>query len=1079
MNETWIVQSKLTPPSPPDGWLTRELLPAGLPTPPLTLLVAGPGYGKTLGLLSIVKPALERGAPVLWYTLDMYDADPATFFHYMVAGMREHIPQFGEEVKALLMGERLEPRLLWQRFFQSLVSYNLPEVFVVLDDFHHLQEHQPELVKALAYFFDKLPPRMHVLLGSRRRINAPMSKAQAMGLVRVIEQENLRFNSMEEVEFMRGRAPEGKIPNHWWKQATGLDGWPLGLDLATSVAEEREMKLDPRTGGVEVLMGYVAEEIYESQPQERRDFMLRAALLGELTPEACRAVFEAADAVEQLDVMEANHLVRRLTGGVGYRFPTYLKDMLLAEAERTIPGPQLDAWHRQAGTFFRDRGQIELALPHLIASKDWDGASLACEMSFPAMRFSGRQAQIMRWLDAFPADVTEREPVLQLWRGHQLSRGGQHVDAIPAYEKAKDLFVERKDAAGIFKVQVRLCTITLIHQDMRKFGASMLQALANQRDGKNEDIVDLHLARALAAEQRGDLAMMEECNQAVMHIPVEKNIEIAASQTIALMNLFTLNMHRGDLAASARHIAHAIELADQWDFYPYKLFASFLQAHLRILEGDVEPAAAFIRGLQPHWKDLMDWHDLACAYTTMGFLHQARGEWKEAEDDLRRSQATFEKAGFKEGKKVSLERLLWLAVQRKQLARVPELLAEAGDAAVENIYDLALMPPYARALHLQGNASGALKIYEKAIPGFEAARAELHLARTLLYEGATHLKLGDDSTARAAIARGMALAESRNFRFLPAQDPQLWEEIAPVVAKHRIAVSFVEQSLSAAAQHEVTLLLPAVEAAPKAKVLVVAPAAVGRLSIRCFGGFEVRLDGVLLDQWPRRKAKLIMAALLLYPRGLGLAQLGEILGPGEDITQASLTTLKVDVSALRKSLEPAMGKGATSKYVVTQDDRYLVDWDTVEYLDMRLFDVAIGQADRLRDNDEVGAAQSYEQALGHYRGNLLDDGFFQKYFEAEREKYRQQVVAALLWLARFHQKRGDMSSAEASLVRAVELAPCEEEAYIALMRFQKNTGRSERIRQVYWDCRKALKAYLGMTPSEEFEAAYQGIAKGA
>jgi DNA-binding SARP family transcriptional activator len=1078
MSETWIVQSKLTPPSPPDGWLTREIFPAGLPLPPLTMLVAGPGYGKTLGMLSLVQRASERGAPVLWYTLDSYDADPATFFHYMVAGMRQYIPQFGEEIQALLMGERLEPRLLWQRFFQSLSTYNLPEVFLVLDDFHHLQETQPELVKALAYFFDKMPPRTHMLIGSRRRINAPMSKAQAMGLVRVIEQEKLRFTSLEEVEFMRARAPEGVIPNHWWKQATGLDGWPLGLDLATTVAEEREMKLDPRTGGVEGLMGYVAEEIFEAQTQARRAFMLKASILHELSAEACRAVFDHADAADELEEMEALHLVRRLTGGVGYRFPTYLRDFLLAEAERTIPGPQLETWNRVAGVFYRDRGQLELALPHLIASRDWDNACVACEMAFPAMRFSGRQAQILRWLDAFPIDVSDREPVIQLWRGHQLSRGGQHVEAIPAYERAKELFSARKDAAGVFKVMVRQCTISLIHQEMRKYGVTMLQTLANQQEGKNEDIVDLYLARALAAEQRGDLALMQECNEAVLQIPTEKNIEIAASQTIALMNLFTLSMHKGDIAASHRHIARAIELADAWNFFPYKLFASFLQAHLRVLEGDVEPAAVFLRGLQPHWKDMMDWHDLACAYAILGFLHQARGEWKEAEDDLRRSQATFEKAGFKEGKKVSLERLLWLVVQRRQYARGAELFGEAGEATAQNIYDLALMPPYARCLHLQGNASGALKVFKEALTGFEEAGAELHQARTLLYLGATMLKLGDDSGARDSIAKGLALSESRNYRFLPAQDPQLWEEIGPVVAKYRIAIPFVEQSLSAAAQHEVTLVVPSLSAGATPTIEVVAPATGGRLSIRCFGGFEVRLDGVLIDQWPRRKAKLIMAALLLYPRGVGLAQLAEILGPGEDITPASLTTLKVDVSSLRKSLEPNLGKGGNSHYVVTQDDRYMVDFDTVEYLDMRLFDVAIGQADRLRDQDNVAAAQGYEQALSHYRGNLLDDGFFQKYFEAEREKYRQQVVGALLWVANFHQSLGDMSSAENALMRAVEMAPCEEEAYIALMRHQKTAGRSERIRQVYWDCRKALKAYLGMTPSAEFEQAYQGIAKG-
>ncbi len=1083
MTEAWIVQSKLTPPSPPVNWLARELFPPGLPRPALICLVAGPGYGKTLGLLSLVAPKLDAGVPVLWYALDLYDTDAATFFHYLVAGMRRHIPQFGEEVKALLLGERLEPRLLWQRFFQAIAAYNLPEVHLVLDDFHHLQENLPEVVKALAYFFDKLPPRTHLLISSRTRLAVPLGKAQQMGQVRSLEEDKLRFSAEEEVEFMRRRAPDGVIPNTWWRKATGLDGWPLGLDLATTVEETRELNLDPRAGGVEPLTGYVAEELYEAQPGDRREFMLRAALLQELTPEACRWVFNQGDAAELLESMEADHLVRRLADAVAYRFPTYLRDFLAAEAERAIPGIQRAEWHRRAASFYQDRGQEELALPHLIASEDWEMAIFACELSFPMMRFSGRQSLIWRWLDAFPEEVQLREPVLQLWRGHLLSRSGQHIEAAPAYERARELFAQRKDAAGVFKVMVRQCTIALIHQEMRKFGANMLEALASQKDGKNEDIVDLFLARALAAEQRGDMALMQECNESVLQIPIEKNIEIAASHCIALMNLYTLGLHHGDHDAAHRHIARVIELSDDWQFAPYNLFAKFLQANLRLLEGDIDGAGSFLRSLPPHWKDMMDWHDLACAYAVTGFWHHLKGEHKEAEEHLRRSQDTFEKAGFKEGKKVSLERLLWLVVARRQYARAPELLAEAGEGASQNIYDLVLLTPYGRAMHLQGNPGAALKAYNEAIPGFESQNADLHLARALLYQGATLLKLNDEPAAERVVTRGLQLAETRNYRFLPGADQVLWEEIAPLVTRKRIAVAFVEQALSAAAKHAVTLAVAPVEArggttGPLRPTTVADKPAQGGLSLRCFGGFEARLDGVLLDQWPRRKAKLILAALLLYPRGLSLAQMVEVLGGGE-ISAAAITTIKVDVSSLRRALEPNLGKGQESRYVLTADDRYLLDWDAVEYLDMRAFDQAMSQADRLRDSEPLEAVKAYEQALSHYRGNLLDDSFFAKAFEAEREKYRQQVVAALLWLSRFHQDLGDLSSAENALNRAVELAPTEEDAYIALMRHQRNTGRGERIRQVYWDCRKALKAYLGLTPSPEFEAAYAAIAKGA
>jgi DNA-binding SARP family transcriptional activator len=249
----------------------------------------------------------------------------------------------------------------------------------------------------------------------------------------------------------------------------------------------------------------------------------------------------------------------------------------------------------------------------------------------------------------------------------------------------------------------------------------------------------------------------------------------------------------------------------------------------------------------------------------------------------------------------------------------------------------------------------------------------------------------------------------------------------------------------------------------------------GKLTFRAFGGFEVRLDGVMLDQWPRRKAKLILAALMLHARGLTLTQLAEALGV-KDVTPATLTTLKVDVSALRRTLEPALGKGDVSRYVEMVEDRYVLAWDQVDYLDLKGFDAEMALADSTRERDPLEAAAKYDAALVHYRGNQLEDTVFQEAFEPERERYRFKALSALHWLAEFHGGRGDNTSAETALRRAVELSPCDEASYVALMRLQRAVGKPERIRQVYWDCRKALKQYLGLTPSDEFESAYQQIA---
>ena len=51
---------------------------------PVTLVAAGPGYGKTALLARFLQ---DSGEPSVWYSLDRSDRDPAVFFRYLVEGM--------------------------------------------------------------------------------------------------------------------------------------------------------------------------------------------------------------------------------------------------------------------------------------------------------------------------------------------------------------------------------------------------------------------------------------------------------------------------------------------------------------------------------------------------------------------------------------------------------------------------------------------------------------------------------------------------------------------------------------------------------------------------------------------------------------------------------------------------------------------------------------------------------------------------------------------------------------------------------------------------------------------------------
>lgn len=1082
---TWILESKIARPAAPVGWVRPALVPAGEPLPAALLLVAGPGYGKTRALAAIATQEAQAGAIVAWVGLDEGDADSATVFHYLLASLRTALPGFGEELEAGLADE--DPRGPWTRLLRALAAYGAP-VLLALDDAHHLPA---PMLKAILAGLDAQPPAVRLALGTRRKLAVPLARAQATGKLKLFGPERLRFDPDETRAFLAARAGTPEPPAAWLAAAEALDGWPLGLELLTHGVDAAQAG----AAGDDAVAAFVAEELFQVQPPERRAFMLQAAILQALAPEAIAAAFGRDDAAAQLEALEAELLVERLAspsawgpaaaggwGSPGLRFPPYLEAFLRAEGERRVPAAERAAWHRGALAYYLAEQRPELALPHAAAIPDWPAALAAGQACFPAMLATGRLQPLERCLARIPADVQRAEPAAALWRGQVASRRGQHQEAEALFEQARAGYSDREDVAGGLKATVRLAGIALLSRDMPRFGKLAMQALGQLALGRPEDVADLNLMRALAAEQRGDMGLMRECNEAVLELPVGDDVEVATCRTIALLNLFTAAFHAGDLDLARRRIDEAAEIAEAWRFFPYHMFAEVMRAQLRLTAGDVAEAGAILRALPPGVVDAMDWHDRACALTVQGDYLAATGDDRAGEELLRKASAVFAKADFPEGLKVPLERLMWLAIRRKQPARARELFREAGEPAEATVYDLLLGVAHARALHLDGELQAASEAWARLLPALADQGAQLVATRAGLYQAATLLKQGANQAAKEAWDRAAAAIARHGWGFLRETDRALWDELRPLDPTPRGGTGRLVLPAAMLATPSVPTPTPAPtptpDPAPDPAPATPAPAAdddLGLLDLRLLGAFEIFQGPLRLDAWPRKKARLILAALALYPRGLTAEQLAEAIG--EDTgTPAFLASVRVNVMTLRKILEPDMGRREGSRYVLFESEKYLLAPDVVAHLDWRIFEQNLAEGERLKVSDPKAAGAAIERALAAYRGNLLEDGSLAQSFEAEREQFRRKALNALVWLAEQAGRQGHAAGEGTWLMRAAAIAPCEEEIYIRLMRHHLASGRPERVRQAYWDCRKAFKTRLGITPGEALETAFRELA---
>lgn len=1029
MCAAWITASRLTPPDPPDGALARVWPGAEAP---ITLLAAGPGYGKSQALAGLLRAAPD-GAVRAWLACDAYDADAAEFFHHLLAAVRLAVPGAGAALEAALAGGRSEPRALWERLFADLAAYGGPGAWLAIDDLHLLAEGLPDVLAGLGPALGRLPAGVRLLLATRKQLALPLARLEAQGRVARLGLAELAFTPEDAARFAaaRGVAPDALL-------AEALAGWPLGWDLATRAGIDPAAARERLLTGAGALADYVAEERYRAHAPERQAFMREAAQLEAITPDAMRAVFGRGDAAPTLEQLAADHLVDSHEGGAVRVFPPYVRAFLMAESRRVDPAPVRAGWQDRAAAWYEGQDRPDLALAHRLAAEDWPRAAALLARVAPAMRFSGRHAALARWLAAFPGAIADAEPALLLARGHALARTGATQEALACYQRAREAYVAAGDAAGEVKALVRLAYVALVSHDLAQAGPLLLAAQARQADAEPVDLADLHLSRGFIAEQRGDPELMRECHEAVLAVPAGRDVDVAASHAVALLNLYTAHLNAGDLEQADAACARAVAVADAWGFRPYAIFAAFLRAHLALAIGQPEAADQALRGLPATWREALDWHDLGCAETILGERLQQAGDHKAAEEAFHKATAVFTEAGFAQGLKLVAERQAWLALARKSYPRVAAIVAGArlGDGS---LYDWAPRLPAARALDLAGQSAAAVAGLDAAIAGFEGLGAGLHATRARLFRAAARARLGDAAGARADREAAEAAIAERGWGFLHGQDQALWQDLAGLDA-------------------------PPADAAPtpsrRGTSRLVTPGT-PPLDIKLLGPLEARVDGVLVDQWVRRKAQLVLAALALYPRGLALPELAELMG-GEEAAGSRFTALKVAISYLRHALEPTLPKGAPSAFVGLEHERYQLVAGSAA-IDVRAFEVALDAGDRAG-------------ALALYRGNLLDEPFFQRYFEAEREQLRGRAVAAALALAAAQRATGELAAAEGVLSRIAAIAQTDEAPYEALMDLYLAAGLPEKARQAYWDCRKARKAQLGLPPSDELEGRYRAIA---
>lgn len=443
----WIPKTKLTRPQPPVDFIPRfalmKRLQYALGTVPLTLIAAPAGFGKT----SLVIATLVDQKHVAWLTLDKEDNDPPRFWTALLAAFRQLEPQCGIRTQTCLAQAGNHVQNLVGVLINDLLDAFPQPVILVLDDLHFIVEQS--IRTGLEYLVDHIPASLHIVITTRYDPPLALARWRARGQIVEFRLPDLSFND-EEVAVLINESFQLNLPDQDVRLlGERTEGWITGLRLAISrvaqipTVQERHRFIATFAESDRLIFDFLAEEVFNQQAPEIREFLLKTSILPELTINLCQAVTQRQDAPTLLDDLYRRNLFLMNADPLGatFRYHALFAAFLRRRLTQEYPD-QLPILYCRAG---EAETLPDRAISHYLAAGAWHLAVQFIQQHATALLAQGLTVTLRTWIEALPLEIRSDHPALIHWLGRCALQSGELETAARHLKQAFNEFQARGD----------------------------------------------------------------------------------------------------------------------------------------------------------------------------------------------------------------------------------------------------------------------------------------------------------------------------------------------------------------------------------------------------------------------------------------------------------------------------------------------------------------------------------------------------------------------------------------------------------------------------------------------------------
>ena len=450
------LETKLRVPPPRSGWISRSRLEKRLDEGlerKLTLISAPAGFGKTTLLVNWID---RKKIPAAWFSLDITDNDPQYFLASVILALQRLEPQIGMPVLKILESPQPPPLDTILINLLNDISRISNDLVLVLDDYHLVD---PQSVHEMVGFcLENMPDQMHMIIATRSDPPLSLSRLRSQNLLTELRAADLSFSIDESTKLLNQMmdlklsAPEIQILEK------RTEGWAAGLQLAALSLKGRKDStefINGFKGDNRYIADYLAEEVLNRQPDDRRQFLLQTSILGRLCGPLCDTVTDQPNCDRILMALEKDNLFvipldeERRWYRYHHLFADLLEKRLITQQEDLVAD-----LHRRASQWFNQNGYKNEAVDHAFLARDFDHAAQLIEDIAELDWDRARESRLFQWIKNLPDENIDANPKLCIFYARELFKSGQLDDAENRLQAAEQI-LDTKDFSDSDKENLR------------------------------------------------------------------------------------------------------------------------------------------------------------------------------------------------------------------------------------------------------------------------------------------------------------------------------------------------------------------------------------------------------------------------------------------------------------------------------------------------------------------------------------------------------------------------------------------------------------------------------------------------